>query len=71
MFFTKYILFAEKKKIYMEKKIIDFFFTKKAFLEKMKNIYIYIYLIREIFFYPENIYSFCKKKFFDHKKYIC
>ena len=54
----------------MEKKnYIDFFlFTEKAFFtENEKNIY----LIWEIFFYPENIYSFCKKKFFDHKKYIC
>ena len=53
----------------MEKKFyIDFLFTEKAFFtENEKNIY----LIWEIFFYPENIYSFCKKIFFDHKKYIC
>ena len=53
----------------MEKKnYIDFFlFTEKAFFtENEKNIY----LIWEIFFYPENIYSFCKI-FFDHKKYLC
>ena len=52
----------------MEKKnYIDFFFAEKTFTENEKGIY----LIWEIFFYPENIYSFCKKKFFDHKKYIC
>ena len=68
MFFTKYTLFAEKK-TYMEKKLIlIFFFTEKAFFTKNeKNIY----LISEIFFYPENIYSFCEKSFFDHKNYIC
>ena len=45
----------------MEKKFyIDFLFTEKAFFtENEKNIY----LIWEIFFYPENIYSFCKKIF--------
>ena len=53
----------------MEKKFIFiFFFTEKTFFtENEKNIY----LICEIFYYPENIYSFCKKMFFDHKKYIC
>ena len=48
--------------------ILIFFFTGKTlFTENEKNIY----LIWEIFFYPENIYSFCKKRIFDHKKYIC
>ena len=52
----------------MKKKIILIFLTEKTFFtENEKNIC----LIWEIFFYPENIYSFCKKKFFDHKKYIC
>ena len=60
MFFTKYILFAEKKKIYMEKKIIDFFFTKKAFLEKMKNIYISF----QKYFFIQEIYIHSAKKFF-------
>ena len=50
----------------MEKKFYtDLFLLKKFFLQKMKTIYI------EIFFYPENTYSFCKKKFFYHNKYIC
>ena len=45
-----------------KKNYIDFFlFTEKAFFTKNeKNIY----LIWEIFFDPENIYSICKKKFF-------
>ena len=62
-FFTKYTLFAEKNNYIWKKKFyIDFFlFTEKAsFTENEKNIY----LIWEIFFYPENIYSFCKKNFF-------
>ena len=68
VFFTKYTLFAEKNDFIWKKKLYWFFFTEKAFFtENEKNIN----LIWEIFFYPENIYSFCKKHFFDHKKYIC
>ena len=62
-FFTKYTLFAEKNNYIWKKKFyIDFFlFTEKAsFTENEKNIY----HIGDIFFYPENIYSFCKKNFF-------
>ena len=53
----------------MEKKILYWFiFTEKTFFtENEENIY----LIWDIIFYPENMYSFCKKKNFDHKKYIC
>ena len=68
-FFTNYT-FAEKNNFIWKKKfiLIFFLFTEKAFFTvNEKNIY----LIWEIFFYPENIYSFCKKNFFDHKKYIC
>ena len=64
----KYICFYWKK-----------LFTEKNINENVKNIY----LISEICFYTENvcakikyksflnIYSFCKKNYFDHKKYIC
>ena len=50
----------KKITLYGKKNYIDFFlFTEKAcFTENEKNIY----LICEIFFYPENIYSFCKTK---------
>ena len=66
-FLKKYLFFYKIYIICREKKFIFFFFTEKAFFtENEKNIY----LIWEIFFYPENIYSFCKI-FFDHKKYIC
>ena len=74
VFFTKYTLFAEKNNFTWKKKFILIFFifyfftTEKAFFTENEKK---IYLIWEIFFYPENIYSFCKKKFFDHKKYIC
>ena len=73
-FFFKYLCFLQN--IYLQKKIILygknilywFIFTEKTFFtENEENIY----LIWEIIFYPENIYSFCKKKIFDHKKYIC
>ena len=63
-FFTKYTLFAEKNNYIWKKKVLywfSFLFTEKAFFtENEKNIY----LIWEIFFYPEYIYSFCKKNFF-------
>ena len=35
MFFTKYILFAEKM-FYMEKKVLKFFFTEKNFFYREK-----------------------------------
>ena len=43
----------------MEKKNYIFFLLKKLFLQKIKKIYVSF----EKFFYPENIYSFCKKHF--------
>ena len=58
VFFTKYTLFAEKN-IFIWKKsfILKFFLLKKTFFTK-KNIYENIkntYLIREIYFYTENV----------------
>ena len=84
LFAEKMVLHEEKSfilKIFLLKKT---FFTEKNIYENV-NIYIYIYIIIfEIYFYAENvcvtnkiqifleyIYSFCKKSFFDHKKYIC
>ena len=59
MFFTKYILFAEKNVFIWKKSfILQNFFTEKNFFteeniyENVKNIY----LIWEIFFYTENVY---------------
>ena len=70
--FLQNIYYLQKKIILYGKKVLYwfffffFFFTEKAFFtENVKNMY----LIWEIFFYPENIYSFCKKNSFDHKKY--
>ena len=67
--FLQNIHYLQKKIILYAKKILYwFFFTEKNFFtENEKNIY----LIWEIFFYPENIYSFCQKKILDHKKYSC
>ena len=59
-FLKKYLFFYKIYIICRKKNFIFFFFTEKAFFtENEKNIY----LIWEIFFYPENIYSFCKKNF--------
>ena len=65
-FLKKYLCFLQnihdlQKKIilYGKKKLYWFFFAEKIFTENEKGIY----LIWEIFFYPENIYSFCKKNF--------
>ena len=70
----------------MEKKsfILKIFFTEKNFFyrEKYKNAKIYISFEKYIFMQKMfvlqikyksflNISSFCKKLFFDHKKYIC
>ena len=54
--------FCWKKTFFTEKNYISFqkyVFTQKIFLLQIKY---------ESFL---NIYSFCKKNFFDHKKYIC
>ena len=87
MFFTKYTLFAEKMFLYGKKSfILKIFFTEKNFFYrekykwKCKNIYIsfekYIFMQKMFVLQIKyksflNIYSFCKKIFFDHKKYIC
>ena len=58
--FLQNVHYLQKKLILYGKKVyIDFFLLKKLFWQKTKKIY----LIWEIFFYPENIYSFCKKMF--------
>ena len=87
VFFTKYILFAEKMFLYGKKCfILKIFFTEKNFFYrekykwKCKNTYIsfekYIFMQKMFVLQIKyksflNIYSFCKKNFFDHKKYIC
>ena len=86
MFFTKNKLFAERSVLYGEKSFYNekFFYWKNFFTEKNINENVKnIYLISEICFYTENvcakikyksflnICSFCKKNYFDHKKYIC
>ena len=84
MVFTKYTLFAERNVFYGKKSSrMKIFLLKKTFLTE-KNLNVKNrYLISKIYFYTENIllqikyksflniYSFCKKIFFDHKKYIC
>ena len=67
------------KKFYNEKKTL----LKKTFYREKYKWKCKKYLISNIFFikkmfvlqikykYFLNIYSFCKNKFFDHKKYIC
>ena len=71
----------------MEKKVLywKFFLLKKTFFTEKnvnKNVKIYISFEKYIFMQKMfvlqikyksflNIYSFCKKNFFDHKKYIC
>ena len=63
LFFTKYTLFAEKNNFIWKKNfILIFFLLKNFFYRKWKNTC----LIWEISIYPEPIYSFCKKIFFDH-----
>ena len=67
--FYKIYVICRKKCFYVEKK----YFIEKNINENVKKIY----LISEIYFYTEtkiqifiyflNIYSFCKKKFFDQK----
>ena len=55
-------IFLLKKTFFTEKNCISFqkyIFTQKIFVLQIKY---------ESFL---NIYSFCKKTFFDHKKYIC
>ena len=65
--FYKIYITCRRKKFICKKIVYWFFFTGKTlFKENEKNIY----LIWEIFFLPENIYSFCKKRIFDHKKYV-
>ena len=87
MFFTKYTLFAEKdvfiwkKKSFIWKKNLlkKAFFTEKNINENVKNyISFQKYIFTQKMFVLQikyksflNIYSFCKKNFFDHKKYIC
>ena len=59
-FFEKIFVFYKIYIICRKKKfILIFFYWKNFFTENEKNIY----LIWEIYFYPENIYSFCKKSF--------
>ena len=84
--FTKYTLFAEKMFLYGKKSfILNFFLLKKTFFAEKninENVKIYISFEKYIFIQKMfvlqikyksflNIYSFCKKNFFDHKKYIC
>ena len=61
LFFTKYTLFVEKNKFYLEKKnYIDFFLLKKLFLQKMKKIYVSF----EKYFFIQKIYIYSAKKNF-------
>ena len=64
-----------EKKFYKKKT----FFTEKNINENVKNIYISFqkYIFTQKMFVLQikyksfsNIYSFCKKRFFDHKKYL-
>ena len=86
LFFTKYTLFAEKNVFIWKKKFyIEIFLLKKTFFTEKninENVKIYISFEKYIFMQKMfvlqikyksflNIYSFCKKNFFDHKKYIC
>ena len=87
MCFLQKINYLQKEVFYMEKKVFitkNFFTEKKLFTEKNINENVKsIYLISEICFYTENvcakikyksflnICTFCKKNYFDHKKYIC
>ena len=70
-----------EKKLYNEKMFLlkKTFFTEKNINENVK-IYISFqkYIFTQKMFALQikyksflNIYSFCKKNFFDHKKYIC
>ena len=80
------IHYMQKKCFYMEKESYwKMFLLEKTFLQrkismKMYDIYISFEkcIFREKIFVLQtkcksflNIYSFCKKIFFDHKKYIC
>ena len=64
------------EKIFLLKKA---FFTEKNINENVKNyISFQKYIFTQKMFVLQikyksflNIYSFCKKNFFDHKKYIC
>ena len=86
-YFYKIYIICKKNVFIWEKKFyIEFFFTEKNFFcrekykWKCKNIYIsfekYIFMQKMFVLQIKyksflNIYSFCKKIFFDHKKYIC
>ena len=63
-----------KKKFYNEKFFLlkKTFFTEKNYISFQKYIFTQKILVLQIKYESFlNIYSFCKKKFFDHKKYIC
>ena len=77
--FTKYTFFCRKNvfiwkknfynvKIFLWKKT---FFTEKNYISLQKYIFTQkIFLLQIKYESFLNIYSFCKKNFFDHKKYI-
>ena len=78
LFFTKYTTFAEKIVFIWKKRfILKFFFTEKNENVKInisfgKYIFIQKMFVLQIKYKSFlNIYSFCKKKNFDHKKCIC
>ena len=77
LFFEKIFVFY---KIYITCRKNVFIWKKKSFILKIKNICIsfekYIFMQKMFVLQIKyksflNIYSFCKKIFFDHKKYIC
>ena len=84
--FYKIYIICRKKCFYMEKVLYwKIFLLKKTFFTEKninENVKIYISFEKYIFMQKMfvlqikyksflNIYSFCKKNFFDHKKYIC
>ena len=59
-----------KKNIFIEKNINEN--VKKKYISFQKYIFTQKMFVLQIKYKSFlNIYSFCKKSFFDHKKYIC
>ena len=59
-----------KKNIFIEKNINEN--VKKKYISFQKYIFTQKMFVLQIKYKSFlNIYSFCKKNFFDHKKYIC